>query len=150
MDKVNLIDGVILTPLKKIDHPLGNVYHGMKKSDTGFFGFEEAYFSTIIHGGIKPWKKHLEMTLNLMVPIGEIQFVIYDDREDSPTRSFFMEISISIDNYYRLTIPPKVWVAFKGIGESTNLLLNISNLEHNPNEMERIDLNAIKFNWKGK
>ena len=41
------MDGVILTPLKKIHNLRGYVFHAMKKSDIGFDGFGEAYFSTV-------------------------------------------------------------------------------------------------------
>ena len=125
MDKVNIIDGTILTPLKIIDHPLGDVFHGMKSSDNGFAGFQEAYFSTIQEGVIKPWKKHLKMTLNLIVPAGKIRFVLYDDRLNSKTKEQFMDVSISLKNYHRLTVPPNVWMAFKGEDTNINLLLNI-------------------------
>ena len=46
MDKVS-IEGIILTDLKMINHPNGDIYQAMKKSDKGFEGFGEAYFSTI-------------------------------------------------------------------------------------------------------
>jgi dTDP-4-dehydrorhamnose 3,5-epimerase len=147
MGKVNQIQGVVLTPLKQIHHPLGNVFHGIKQSDNGFAGFEEAYFSTINYNVIKSWKKHLRMTLNIIVPVGEIEFIIYDDRADSLSKGSFMEVKLSQKNYQRVTIPSNLWMAFKGIGETTNLLLNISNLEHDPDEVERIDLDSINYNW---
>lgn len=142
---VGEIDGVILTPLKKIQHEQGDIYHGMKKSDPGFSGFSEAYFSTILFGEIKSWKKHLKMTLNLVVPVGEIRFILYDEREESSTKYIFFEITLSLNNFYRLTVPPNIWVAFQGIGKSTNLLLNIANLEHDPLEIERKELNNIPY-----
>ena len=46
MDNIS-IEGVILTDLKVIHHPQGDIYHVMKKSDEGFKGYGEAYFSTI-------------------------------------------------------------------------------------------------------
>ena len=147
MDKIDKIDGVILTPLKQIYHPKGNVFHCIKHSDVGYVGFQEAYFSTIKHGVIKPWKKHLKMTLNIIVPVGEIKFVIYDDREKSLSKGRFMEVNLSQNDYQRLTIPSTLWMAFKGIGESTNLLLNIANLEHDPTEVERVDLDTFIYNW---
>ena len=52
-----ILDGVILTPLKKIGHPKGDVFHAMKLSDEGFCGFGEAYFSTVNKSEIKGWKK---------------------------------------------------------------------------------------------
>lgn len=147
MDKVN-VKGVLLTPLKKIHHPKGDVFHGMKKSDVGFSGFGEAYFSTINFEDTKPWKKHHEMTLNFVVPIGEIRFVIFDDREDSPTKNNFFDVTLGDSYYQRITIPPGVWVAFSGVGVKYNLLLNLANLEHDPSEIERKDsLNEIAYQW---
>ena len=147
MDKINCISGVKLTPLKKIAHPLGDVLHAMKSSDIGFVGFQEAYFSTIKYGVIKPWKKHLQMTLNLIVPIGEIRFILYDDREESFTKEQFMDINLSLDNYFRLTVPPGIWVGFRGEGNSINMLLNLADLEHDPLEVERTDIDTFKFKW---
>lgn len=147
MAKIDHISGVILTPLKIIENPLGDVMHGMKKSENGFNGFQEAYFSTINQGVVKPWKKHLEMTLNLIVPVGEIRFVMYDDRKDSETNGSFMDVSLSQKNYYRLTVPPNIWMAFKGNGSALNLLLNIANLEHDPSEIVRVPLDSFEFDW---
>lgn len=142
------IDGVILTPLKQIFHPKGDVWHAMKCSDNGFEGFGEAYFSTIHCGDIKPWKKHLKMTLNFVVPVGKIRVVIFDDRPQSSTKGNFFDITLSHNNYQRITIPAGLWVAFSGVGESLNLLLNVANLEHDPLEVERKDsLDEISYPW---
>lgn len=147
MDKVD-IDGVLLTPLKRIHHPKGDIFHGMKKSDHGFSGFGEAYFSTINFNDTKPWKKHFAMTLNFVVPMGEIRFVIFDDRKGSSTENNFFDITLGKNNYQRITIPPGVWVAFSGIGIEYNLLLNLANLEHDPAEIERKDsLDEIEYLW---
>ena len=147
MDKVN-IDGVILTPLDILSNSKGNVLHGVKKSDPGFIKFGEAYFSTIKHGQTKGWNKHNSLTMNLMVPYGEVVFVIFDDRVNSQTNNSFYKTTISINNYNRLTIPPNLWVAFHGIGNQKNIILNIANEEHDSQEIERIDLNKIQFDWK--
>lgn len=147
MDNVTLLHGVVLTPLKKIEHPAGDVYHGMKRSENSFVGFQEAYFSTVKYGIIKPWKKHLKMTLNIIVPVGCIRFVLYDDRVKSPSNGQYMEVTLSLDNYARLTVPPNIWMAFKGEGKSTNLLLNIADMEHMPSEIVRKELADIDFIW---
>jgi dTDP-4-dehydrorhamnose 3,5-epimerase len=147
MDKIT-ISGVMLTPLKQIFHPKGDIWHAMKSTDKGFAGFGEVYFSTIHEGDIKVWKKHLSMTLNFVVPAGMIRVVIYDDRQDSPTSGNFFDIILSQQNYQRITIPPKVWVAFSGVGTELNLLLNIANIEHNPEEVERKEnLDEIRYLW---
>lgn len=135
------MDGVILTPLKQIYHPKGDIFHAMKKSDIGFDGFGEAYFSTINQNDIKGWKKHTKMTLNIVVPVGNIEFVVYDENSKE-----FFSTKLSHNNYQRLTVKPGLWVSFRGIGEY-NMLLNLANLEHNPNEAINIDLSEIKYEW---
>ena len=147
MDKMT-IEGVILTPLKQIFHPQGNVFHGMKESDPGYEGFGEAYFSTVHCGDTKLWKKHIRMTLNFVIPVGKIRFVIYDDRAGSSTNGSFFDVTLGENNYQRITIPAGVWVAFSGVGAGLNLLLNIANLEHDPLEIERKEkLEDIQYGW---
>ena len=146
MDTIN-IDGIKLTPLKKIYQPKGDVFHCMKKNDLGFKSFGEAYFSTVKYNTVKAWKKHTKMTLNLIVPIGEIKFVIYDDRENSKSKGSFFEIKLSINNYKRLTIYPNLWFGFKGLGKDLNLLLNLADIEHDPKEIIRLELDKINYNW---
>ena len=140
------MDGIILTPLKQIHHPKGDVFHAMKKSDTGYEGFGEAYFSTLHKDDIKGWKKHTQMTLNLVVPVGEIEFVVYDDREDSSSKGKFFSTTLGVNTYQRLTVPPNVWVAFRG-REETNLLLNLASIEHDPAEAITINLDEIAYAW---
>lgn len=140
-----MIDGVIVTPLKILSNEKGNVFHAMKISDPGYSGFEEAYFSEVIKDEIKGWKKHTHMTLNLIVIVGSIKFVLYDDREESTSRGKIFKIELSRENYNRLTIPPNVWVSFSGKGVS-NILLNISNMIHDPKEAVNISIEDFIIN----
>lgn len=135
------MDGVILTPLKQIFNPKGDIFHGMKKSDQGFDGFGEAYFSTINKDQIKGWKKHTKMTLNLIVPNGEIEFVVYDENK----KEFFSTV-LSKDNYQRLTVSPNLWMAFRGVGQG-NMLLNLASIEHDPSESINKELDEIVYEW---
>ena len=135
------MDGVILTPLKQIYHPKGDLFHGMKKSDNGYDGFGEAYFSTINKDDIKGWKTHKKMTLNLIVPVGKIKFVVYNEE----TKEFFSVI-LSQNNYQRLTVGPNLWMAFQGVGEY-NMLLNLASIEHDPTEAISVDLSEIDYEW---
>ncbi len=133
------MDGVTLTPLKQITHPKGDIFHAMKASDDGFSGFGEAYFSTVNQGEVKGWKKHTEMTLNLVVVIGEIEFVVYDDNS-------FYSVKLSKNNYQRLTVEPGLWLAFRGVSVE-NMLLNLASIEHNTNESENVDMYGFDYDW---
>lgn len=141
------IDGVVLTPLKIIDHPIGNIMHGVKASDAGFEGLGEAYFSFVNFRSVKGWKLHHEMILNIVVPLGEVRFVVYDDRGFSATKGMFQEIVLSRKNYQRLTLQPGLWLAFQGLSEGENLLLNLASIEHNPKEAINKSLEEIHYDW---
>ena len=140
-----MIKDVLITKLDVIDAPGGNVMHGMKETSIGYSGFGEAYFSQVDKGIIKAWKRHKNMTLNLIVPVGKIKFVLFDDRDESNIR--FQEIIISRDNYCRLTVPPMVWMGFQGLSSEKSMLLNITNIEHDPGEVDRLEIDKINYNW---
>ncbi|MBF0328449.1 MAG: dTDP-4-dehydrorhamnose 3,5-epimerase family protein [Nitrospirae bacterium] len=141
------MDGVILTPLKIIPHPQGDVLHAIKSSEPGFAGFGEAYFSTVKNREIKAWKRHKRMTLNLVVPSGCIKFVLYDDRRNSSTYGNFFEVILSKHNYMRLTVPSGIWSGFQGLDTNLNLLLNIANIEHDPTEADSAAIDEIAYDW---
>lgn len=142
-----MIDGVFITQLKVIPAAEGSVLHAMKQGDSGECGFGEAYFSTVEPGAVKGWKRHRRMTLNLMVPVGEVRFVLFDERQGSSTKGEFMEERLSPRHYVRLTVPPGLWVGFQGCGSGLNMVLNIADMPHDPDELDRLDLNAISFDW---
>ena len=146
----SMIDGVILTPLSIIDVSGGDVLHAMKSTDPGFSNFGEAYFSTVKPNVVKAWKRHKEMTLNMIVPIGAIKFVIYDDREYSKTKGLFQDIVLSKKEYYRLTVPPMLWMGFQGVAKDVSMLLNIANIEHKQGETDRKIMENISYDWEMK
>lgn len=148
VEKLNSqIDGVVITPLKIIEVEGGNVLHAMKKNDPGYEGFGEAYFSIVKAGAIKAWKRHSNMTLNLVACQGVVKFVIFDDRKKLNSPLIYKEVILSRENFCRLTIPPMVWFGFQGIDE-VNMIINIANIEHNVDEVDRKRLSEIKYIWK--
>ena len=141
------MEGIIVTPQLRIPNLNGDILRGMKSSDQGYVGFGEAYFSTVHFGAVKGWKRHRLATLNLLVPIGLIRFVVFDDRLASVTKGRFDEFIIGCDNNFRLTVSPGLWVAFTGLDQGPNILLNISSAEHDPAESDNVQLDSIPFSW---
>lgn len=129
-----------VTPLKRISHPKGDLFHAMKASEESFVGFGEAYFTTIEFKEVKGWKKHTEMTLNLIVPVGKVKFSIFDE-----TTTNKKVIVLGSDNYGRLTVPPGYWVAFEGMTEGQNIILNLASLEHDPDEAINVDIDSFAY-----
>lgn len=149
MGQVNRIEGVLLNREKMISVEGGDILHVIKKSSAGFKAFGEAYFSCINFQAVKAWKQHRKMTLNLVVPSGSVKFVLFDDRPGSRTRGRINEFILSPENYFRLTVPPMVWNGFQGLAQGLNLILNLADIEHDPQECDRMDLDnsIIDYRW---
>ena len=142
MGVVSLMD-ILVTPLRRIPTIGGDVMHALKNSDNGFNGFGEVYFSRVERGAIKAWKCHQHMTLNLVVPLGEISFVFHiKDQENC-----FRTENIGEEKYVRLTVPPGIWFGFQGRGSGQSLLMNLADMAHDPDEVLRKKTSEIVYNW---
>ncbi len=143
------IEGVILTPLRKIGDERGKIMHMLRSDSPIFKSFGEIYFSVIYPGVVKGWHIHDKMTLNYAVVVGSIKLVLYDDRPASPTRGALMELFIGEDNYQLATIPPDVWNGFKGVGNTSSIVANCSSIPHDPTEIRRLDPfdKSIPYTW---
>lgn len=133
------IDGIRITPLRRIPDERGAVFHMLREDDEVYERFGEIYFSTVYPGAIKAWHLHTEMTLNYAVPVGMIKLVCHDDRKGSPTRGETMEMHVGELNYVLVTIPALVWNGFTGVGTGPALVANCATVAHRPNEIERAD-----------
>lgn len=135
------INNILVTPLARIATPGGDVMHAMKQSDAGFAGFGEAYFSWINAGSVKAWKRHTRMFMNIVVPVGNVRFVFFMDEN-----SGFRTEEIGENNYARLTVPPGIWFGFQSL-EPRSLVMNLSSILHDPEEVDRLSVTDIKYNW---
>ena len=133
------IDGLLLTPLKQIRDERGAVFHFLRSDSSNFRNFGESYFSiTKIHQ-------------NFCVPLGAIKFVVFDGRENSPTKGVVQEIILDNQaNYYLLSMPSGLWYSFKCISLESSIISNIIDLPHVPEESRLLPLNTdqIPYVWK--
>ncbi len=143
------IDGMHVTPLRRIPDERGAVLHMLRDDSEHFEGFGEIYFSTVYPDAIKAWHLHHEMTLNYAVPVGMIKLVCFDDRATSPTRGTLVELHVGELNYVLVTIPPLVWNGFTCEGTDTALVANCATVHHSPAEIERLDpfSERIPYQW---
>ena len=137
------LDNILVTPLKRIPTVGGDVLHAIKNSDSGFNGFGEVYFSWIEQGAIKAWKCHQRMTLNLVVPMGEVSFVFHLTNQ----KNNFRTENIGEERYVRLTVPPGIWFGFRGRGSGQSLLMNLADMAHDPDEILRETTSEFIYNW---
>ena len=144
-----MIDGVLITPLRRIPDERGCIMHMLRADAPHFQAFGEVYFSGVYPGAIKAWHIHKRMTLNYAVVVGTIKMVLYDDRPASPTRGELMELFVGENDYRLVTVPPMVWNGFKGCSLQMALVANCATHPHDPEEIEREDpfTPRIPYDW---
>ena len=150
MNGKSSIDGVLVTGLRQVVDERGAVLHHMRSDAPEFTTFGECYFSEMIPGAVKAWKCHREQTQHLAVPIGRVRFVIYDDRELSPTNGSLEVVELGRpDHYNRLRIPKGLWYGFTCLSDQPALIANCTDEPHDPTDTElRAEYDPrIPYHW---
>ena len=132
-----MIEGVVITTLKKIKDERGTVMHMMRQDSSIFKNFGEIYFSLTYPNAIKAWHMHKEMILNYACIEGEIKFVLFDDRKNSKTKGKIQELILEPDNYFLVTVPPLIWNGFMNVGKKNSILANCSSVPYRDDEIIR-------------
>lgn len=141
-----MIDDVLISPLKEFRDERGSVLHMLRCDAPEFVSFGECYFSEVLPGAIKAWKRHRGQTQNFAVPLGRIRLVIYDDRDSSPTRGNLQVLELGRpDAYVRLRIPPDLWYGFVCISAAPALLANCADSPHDPADCELLPESDLKI-----
>jgi len=140
---LNNLERIIITQLDCFASDRGAVYHGMKRSSPGYAGFGEAYLSMANYGVVGRWKRHKRMSMNLVVPVGCVEFVFWDPLSNPTCR----EEIIGENRYVRITVPESTWFNFRGLHKRQNVILNIASIEFDPKEVEHVEAEEIPYKW---
>jgi len=144
------IEGVTITELRQVSDERGAVLHMLRCDAPEFTRFGECYFSEILPGFIKAWKRHRVQTQNIAVPVGRIRLVVFDDRESSSTKGKLQILELGRpDAYLRIKIPPGLWYGFACVSSTPALLVNCADSPHTPDESElsSVDDPSIPYAW---
>lgn len=145
------LSGVELFSLKQFADDRGKVMHIMRADAPHFSQFGEVYCSFVNPHIIKGWKKHMLMEQNFAVPVGKVQFVLFDARPSSTTYKQYEEFILGEDptSYKLLKIPPEIWYSFKCLADHPSMIVNCSSHVHEPNESISVDIHHpdIPYRW---
>jgi dTDP-4-dehydrorhamnose 3,5-epimerase len=130
---VNLLSDILISETTTIPNELGNIIKIIQAGQEQKNQVSEVYCSWLRSNRTKAWKKQEIQTMNLFVIIGTIRFVFIDCNEK------VMKIDINAGSKL-LTIPPGIWYGFKCISDADSLILNITDLLHNPDQVSRLPL----------
>ncbi|KNZ70045.1 dTDP-4-dehydrorhamnose 3,5-epimerase [Thermincola ferriacetica] len=151
---MDLIDGVKIKRLRVIPDERGRLMEMLRCDDDLFIKFGQAYITTAYPGVVKGWHYHKKQTDNFVVVKGMMKVVLYDSREDSPTKGVINEFFMGEHNPILLQIPPYVFHGFKCISETEAMVVNFPTEPYNYDDPDEFRVhphdNDIPYDWARK
>jgi len=149
-----MIHGVKIKQLRVIPDERGRLMEILRCDDEMFERFGQVYMTTAYPGVVKGWHYHTLQTDNIAVVSGMMKLVLYDQREDSPTRGEVQEFFLGIHNPMLVQVPPMVCHGFKCIDEREAIAINAPTRPYNYDDPDehRIDPHDsdIPYSWDRK
>lgn len=116
-----------------------------------------AYVFTIRPGLAKGWGIHRTHHDRYAFLSGELELVLYDERQDSSTSGLATTLVLSELHRRLLTIPPGVWHAERNIGQTDVMVVNFPTIpyDHSDPDKYRLPLDTDELpiettrNWLG-
>ncbi len=149
-----MIEGVAIKKLRVIPDERGRLMEIFRSDDEFFEKFGQVYMTTVLPGVVKGWHYHKLQHDNITCLKGMIKLVLYDNREDSPTKGEINEFFIGEHNPTLVHIPPLVFHGLKGISLEEALVLNVPTEPYNYKEPDEFRLPPntpeIPYDWSRK
>jgi dTDP-4-dehydrorhamnose 3,5-epimerase len=149
-----MIQGVAVKDLRVVPDERGRLTEILRSDSELFRNFGQVYFTTTYTGVIKAWHMHRVQDDNVACIIGMIKLVLYDGRDESPTRGEIMELFAGEHNPVLVHIPPGVFHGWKCISDKEAYVVNVPTELYNyedPDEFRLpIDTDEIAYDWEIK
>jgi len=149
-----MIAGARLKDLKVIPDERGRLMEILRSDEDFFIKFGQLYLTAVYPGVVKGWHYHHKQFDNFSVVKGMAKIVLYDSRENSPSKGEANEFFLGEQNPKLLQIPPLVYHGFKGISTEETLIINCPTelYDYQKPDEYRIDphKNEIPYKWERK
>jgi dTDP-4-dehydrorhamnose 3,5-epimerase len=149
-----VIHGVVVKPLRVIPDDRGYLMEMLRCDDPFFERFGQSYLTAAYPGVIKGWHYHKVQVDHFVCVSGIAKVVLYDNREDSPTRGELQQFFMGHLNPILLLIPRLVLHGFTAVGAEPALIINFPTDPYNYQEPDefRVAWNSpdIPYDWSIK
>lgn len=149
-----MIEGVKVRKLRLIPDERGFLMELLRSDWEEFEKFGQVYVTAVYPGVVKAWHYHKRQTDHFICVHGMAKVVLYDGREDSPTRGEVNEFFMGTLNPIMLKIPKGVMHGFKGISDEMALIVNVPTELYNYEQPDEYRLPAhateIPYDWARK
>ena len=139
-DGVNIgpnIDGVFVhKPPLHSDHR-GSLVEMFTMPEFWNAEFAYAYQTSIRPGMLKGWFAHEKKLDRYHLVSGELLVLLYDDRENSPTKNVLQKLILSEATFRQVLIPPNVWHLSLNVGQEDAILVNLPSTHYDHENPDR-------------
>lgn len=146
-----LIDGVKVKPQRLNADERGFLMEIMRPDWEVFEKFGQVYVTSAYPGVVKGWHYHKKQWDHFTCVKGMMKVVLYDSRENSPTKGAINEFIIGERNPQMIKIPPYVYHGFKCVGTEEALIVNVPTETYNYDEPDEFrlppDTGEIPYDW---
>ena len=146
-----MIQGVEIKNLKVIKDNRGFLMEMLRCDDPIFNKFGQVYLSVCNPNIVKGWHYHKKQTDHFVIVKGNAKVVLYDIREDSPTKGEIQEVFMGENNQILLKIPTFVLHGMTPADDKPIYLINCPTEPYdykNPDEF-RMDFKSkdVPYDW---
>jgi len=149
-----MIDGVKTRKLRLIPDERGYLMEMFRSDWEEFEKFGQVYVTAVYPGVVKGWHYHKLQIDHFICLKGMAKVVLYDRRDDSPTKGEVNEFFIGEQNPTMLTIPAGVLHGFKGISAEMTLIVNVPDQLYNYDKPDEYRVPAhspeVPYDWSRK
>jgi dTDP-4-dehydrorhamnose 3,5-epimerase len=135
------IDGVRFRPTRPVPHEDGTVTEIARRDWPEIeHDIVHVHVTTTLPGRIRAWGLHQQSTDRLMVVKGLVAIVVFDGRNDSPTRGAINEFKLSDRNPGIVVVPPNLYHGWKNIGTDEAFIINMPTSAYDYDSPDALDL----------
>ncbi len=151
---MKVIQGVKIKKLKVIPDERGRLMEMLRADDELFVKFGQVYLTAAYPGVVKGWHYHKKQYDNFVCVRGMMKVVLYDSREDSPTKGEVNEFFLGEQNPILVQIPPYVFHGFKCVSAYEAIIINTPSEPYHYDDPDEFRVPAhdpsIPYDWGRK
>ncbi len=149
-----MIKDVSVKQLRLIPDERGRLMEILRCDDEDFTKFGQVYMTTTYPHVVKAWHYHKLQDDFIVCVKGMLKLVLYDDREDSPTKGEVNEFFLGDYRPIIVKVPRMVYHGWKCISEEEAIVINIPTEPYNREQPDEYRLdphkNNIPYSWERK
>jgi len=136
-----LLSGVVMRRTRPVPHEDGHLTEVARTDWQDIVNpIVQVHVTTTLPGRVRAWGLHQRSTDRLFVVSGVVKIVLFDGRNDSPTRGQFNEFVVSERAPALVCVPPNLYHGWKNIGTTEAAIINMPDRAYLHDGPDALDL----------